>query len=202
VKFASLGYGGLDVLGSLVTTGDQDNPVYFTSWKDDSVGGDTNGDGSGSAPSPGDWLRVSIKGPGASGTFSNTFLRYGGNNYLPAGYNALRCENATLNFTGGGVSDSYQYGIYAMGGGTVQIAGASFRNNGYAGVYLGGIAAPSVSGCTFSANAYGLYESSCPSAVVNNNVFDNNAAAGLWMNSCSQGIISLNTATRNGQGSS
>ena len=29
--------------------------VYFTSYKDDAHGGDTNGDGAGSAPMAGDW---------------------------------------------------------------------------------------------------------------------------------------------------
>ncbi|PIT92635.1 MAG: hypothetical protein COU08_01410 [Candidatus Harrisonbacteria bacterium CG10_big_fil_rev_8_21_14_0_10_42_17] len=48
VKF--LGSGKLSVFGSLVSEGTSAEPVYVTSYRDDSIGGDTNGDGSQSQP--------------------------------------------------------------------------------------------------------------------------------------------------------
>jgi hypothetical protein len=65
------------VTGKINATGDSGAPIYFTSLKDDTKGGDTDGDGGGSSPNKGDWGRIHI------GTTNNTFnycnFYYGGN---------------------------------------------------------------------------------------------------------------------------
>jgi hypothetical protein len=49
---------GLIVNGSIVAAGTAADPVVLTSVADDSVGGDTNADGSVTSPTPGDWVGI------------------------------------------------------------------------------------------------------------------------------------------------
>ena len=50
----------LNVSGILLAQGTAADPVIFTSYRDDSYGGDTNGDGISSTPSPGNWAGLNF----------------------------------------------------------------------------------------------------------------------------------------------
>jgi len=64
--------------GTVIAKGTASNPVVFTSYKDDSKGGDTNGDGNATSPSVKDWGNISTNGMNGS-EFKYCEFYYGGN---------------------------------------------------------------------------------------------------------------------------
>src|SRR5439155_20585243 len=66
--------------GTLNAQGTAENLVAFTTFLDDSMGGDSNADGSGSTPQPGDWGYVQLTGS-STPSLSYCRFRYGGRVY-------------------------------------------------------------------------------------------------------------------------
>src|SRR3989344_2085403 len=66
--------------GNLIAHGTPDKKIYITSLKDDSVGGDTNGDGNTTSPRPKDWSSLFFE-LGSKVDFDNVTVSYGGWNY-------------------------------------------------------------------------------------------------------------------------
>gem|GEM_PF-1168564 len=73
----------LNINGAFIASTTPDNPIVFTSLKDDSMGGDTNNDGLASTPQNNDWANIKFF-IGSIGNFANTIFNYGGNGSPPA----------------------------------------------------------------------------------------------------------------------
>ncbi|HEX28768.1 TPA: hypothetical protein ENG04_01660, partial [Candidatus Poribacteria bacterium] len=91
--------------------GTVERPVIFTSWADDSAGGDTNGDGNTTTPDSLHWESIKIAGE-AKLTFEHCQFKYGGGNnngmiYLTGG--TLRMQSCLI-------SHSLSDGVYVESG--------------------------------------------------------------------------------------
>ncbi|MGA2261853.1 MAG: hypothetical protein ABSH28_10485, partial [Acidobacteriota bacterium] len=95
VKFRELGYeAGLIIDGTLNVNGTSGSKVYFTSQRDDSVGSDTNLDGSNTSPAPGDWKMIYFRA-NSSGTVNYAEVRYAGGHYGSEDWGAIYLEGSS-----------------------------------------------------------------------------------------------------------
>jgi hypothetical protein len=93
VKFIG---GTLTVAGTLAINGTAANPVTLTTAKDDTTGGDTNGDGAASTPAANDWAGITVTGGSLTATHLNI-------EYV---YTALRLGNASADISSSSITNS------------------------------------------------------------------------------------------------
>lgn len=104
----SLGGQSWAVSGTLAVQGDSSAPVVFSEWRDDSVAGDTNGDGGATLPTKGSWTGLILQNASLS-TLDWIDLRYGG--YASQGALDVRSADVALVMRDGTVRDSFGPGI-------------------------------------------------------------------------------------------
>src|SRR3989344_110086 len=145
-------YPYLFIRGTLNANGSNDNDIYFTSIKDDSVGGDTNGDGALTSPMAGDWGQI-FTGLNSVLNLNHAVVRYGGRSWPY--YTNIAMLGGNLNMSNSITSFSSSYGLRVYDGSAI-IIDSQIINNTYGIVKEGGCV--SVSNSSIYGNVqYGIY---------------------------------------------
>jgi len=116
--------------GTLTAVGTKDSRVIFTSWKDDTFGGDTNGDSTATSGGPNDWQDVYLRDGGSNNShLSHVVIRFGGQ----SGQN-LYLDNSNARIDSSYITFSDRSGIYAHESRSV-LYGLELHDNQY-GLYV------------------------------------------------------------------
>jgi Right handed beta helix region len=180
----------LTVNGTLIADGTVAEPITFTSIKED-LGGDTNGDGAASMPSPGDWVKVDFSAT-SGGMLDHTRVRYGGSSSSSGDYAmvVIQCPCPTPPaITNSLIRHSKNTGLKTNVS-SPQITGNTISHNASDGVLLHG-GAPELAYNEISDNGHrGVFYNALPTASGQINIHDN-----LVEHNGESGIrVSINTA--------
>jgi len=140
------------VEGSLTAEAAVDESIYFTSRYDDNWGGDSNGDGSTTAPSSQNWGGISFSGSEANtSSLNRCMIRYGGS----GNRGGLNFSNSSPSISNCEITSNY-FGAYVSGTSSPTISNTTFGSSQMTPVAMSFEANPVFSGnvLSFSDNQY------------------------------------------------
>lgn len=145
-------YDGIVVQGALVADGTAVQPIVFTSFKDDSYGGDTNNNGNGTTPAKGDWNTIDFVASSLDSlnSLKHCIVRYGGwnNYYWTDWYGMVRDFNANVVMDSCTIEQSSTAAFGIFGSGHPTITNTQMVNIVSAPVVMSMFANPTFSGIT------------------------------------------------------
>ena len=153
----------LRVSGTLSAVGTAASHVVFTSYQDDTAGGDTNGDGAATSGAAGQWTDIYVNSGNANTHLQYAEVRFGGLGSQKWNYGAL-------NVTGSGSS--------------VLVEDSTFSSNQASGIHVGtqDTAGVTVRRSTLSSNGDGISVNGGFMKVEDNTSVRNNSEDGLYWN--------------------
>ncbi|MCL5058255.1 MAG: right-handed parallel beta-helix repeat-containing protein [Actinobacteria bacterium] len=151
------------IFGTLNAVGSADNPVVFTSIRDDSFAGDTNNDGTATSPQSRDWNMIHVANGKANFNYVTILYAIDGIDVMYE-TTEVTVDNCDIGMT--------SVGIYLSGSNNVIIKNSNIHHNGY-GIQACG-SSPEIINNEILNNNKGIQIFRSSSAVVTGNDFHNN----------------------------
>ncbi|MDF1555163.1 MAG: right-handed parallel beta-helix repeat-containing protein, partial [Deferrisomatales bacterium] len=157
----------LVVQGTLLAVGTAGNPVVFTAWTDDTAGGDSNGDGSATAGTPGYWDRVYLENSPTS-RLEQVAVRFGGS----SSQGSVHLFQSNAQVLSSQITDGSSHGVYTYNGSPL-LQGNTVADHGGNGLHHYGASSPADRGNTITGNQNGVYSQYATPTIDANTIADN-----------------------------